>query len=542
MSNEGFGAVTPPLRRGRRQATPLTRRARYLPAVLDALFPGLGHLTAGRKRQAAMFGLPILGLIALGLVVLVTTSGPRLAATVLEPGVLWGLLGLQAAILIWRLLAVGTSIWAPHLSRPTRRDALPIAAILLVAVIAPQAYAGYTTEVAREALDEIFVEPSLPPVAYGTPEPDPSFLESAPPSPSLSPSPSPTPLVPRVTVLLLGIDAGIGRNTYLTDTMIVASLDPVTETVSMVSVPRDMVDVPLPDGRKFRGKINGLVSYARHHPNQFPNSDGTGFDVLRGALGKLLGLDIKYHAAVNLGGFIQVVNKLRGIDVNVARSFCDPTYHEYGYSRGFSIRKGKHHLNGQQALAYARVRKAAGESDFTRAARQQEVLSGIRDRIVKGGFIDDPVGLLRALSKTITTNVPRKILPDLADTMAKVGRQDTYRTVITSPLIASGRDARGSIQIPNLKRILALSAAIFPPTGTLPTKKYRVPKAGGGAATTSGVAGCKPAATPRPTPRPTPKPTPKPTAKPTTAPTPTASAEPAPPASETPAESTPAAP
>ena len=42
----------------------------------------------------------------------------------------------------------------------------------------------------------------------------------------------------------------------------------------MVSIPRDMVDVPLSDGRKFRGKINSLVSYARHHPKQFPGSNG----------------------------------------------------------------------------------------------------------------------------------------------------------------------------------------------------------------------------------------------------------------------------
>ena len=526
MSKEGFGAVTPPLRPRRRHATPATRHGRYLPAVLDALFPGLGHLAAGRRRQAALFGLPILGLLALGLIVLLTTSGPRLAVTLLEPGVLWGLLGLQAAILAWRLLAVGTSIWSRQLPRPSRRDALPIAAILLVAVVAPQAYAGYTTEVAREALDEIFVEPSLPPVAYGTPEPDPSFLESAPPSPSLSPSPSPTRLAPRVNVLLVGVDAGIGRNTYLTDTMIVASFDPVTETVSMVSVPRDMVDVPLPDGRKFRGKINGLVSYARHHPKQFPNSDGTGFDVLRGALGKLLGLDIRYHAAVHLGGFVAVVNKLGGVNVNVARSFCDPTYDEYGFTRGFSITKGKHHLNGQQALAYARVRKAAGESDFTRAARQQEVLTGIRDRIVKGGFIDDPIGLLRALSKTITTNVPRKILPDLADPMTRIGRTDTYRTVIKAPLVSSGFDARGSIQKPNLSRIQKLAKAIFPQDGAKPDAKYQVAKAGPGGVQGSGVSGCGPAATPKP--KPTSKPTPKPTAKPTSAPTPTPPPEPTP--------------
>ena len=65
--------------------------------------------------------------------------------------------------------------------------------------------------------------------------------------------------MPRVTGLIIGVDSGVGRNTYLTDTMIVVSLDPVGKTVSMVSIPRDMVDVPFADGRKYRGKINSLV-------------------------------------------------------------------------------------------------------------------------------------------------------------------------------------------------------------------------------------------------------------------------------------------
>jgi len=320
--------------------------------------------------------------------------------------------------------------------------------------------------------------------------------------------------------VIVGVDAGVDRNTYGTDTMIVVSMDPATETVSMISVPRDMVDVPLADGRTYRGKINGLVSFVRHHPRQFPKNDGTGFDVLMGALGKLLDIKIDYYAAVTLGGFVQVVNTLGGVDVNVARAFCDPRYLEYGFTRGFSITAGKHHLNGNQALAYARVRKAAGESDFTRAARQQEVLSGIRDRVVKGGFVNDPIGLLRAVGKTVTTNVPRKLLPDLADAAAKIGRDGTYRAVISHPLVGSGNDTRGSIQIPNIKKIRALAAALFPTDGSLPRKTYLVPKGSTKAANGSGVSGCGRAA-PRATPRPTPKPTKKPTPKPTKAATPT---------------------
>ncbi len=149
--------------------------------------------------------------------------------------------------------------------------------------------------------------------------------------------------------------------------------------------------------------------------------------------------------------------------------------------------------------------------------------------------VDDPIGLLRAISQTLTTNVPRKILPDLADTMVRVERQDTYRAVISSPLVSSGFDARGSIQIPNLTRIARLAAALFPDTGTLPDKQYRVAKSTTARATTSGVSGCRAAPTPRPTPRPTPKPTVKPTPTPTPKPaaTPTATTAPEPTAAPT---------
>jgi len=98
----------------------------------------------------------------------------------------------------------------------------------------------------------------------------------------------------------------VGRNTALTDTMIVASLDPVGGTVSLVSIPRDMVDVPLPDGRKFKGKINSLVSYVRWHPGKFPGATD-GQSVLAAAIGTLLEIRIDHWAQVNLGGFVALV-------------------------------------------------------------------------------------------------------------------------------------------------------------------------------------------------------------------------------------------
>ncbi|MFL5710182.1 MAG: LCP family protein [Chloroflexota bacterium] len=506
--------------------TPPSGRAgsRYVPAVLDALIPGLGHLVAGRRGRAIILLTPVVVALAIGAWILITTSAPRLVAELLASEVIWGLLAIQGLFLIWRLVAVASSIWNPSLPRPGRADVLPVALVLLL-VIVPQAYGGYATEIARETTDEIFVEP--PPVAVGpseAPQPDPESLEepdvSPSPEASASEPPSAAPAVPRVNGLIIGVDSGVGRNTYLTDTMIVVSLDPVAQTVSMVSIPRDVVDVPLSDGRKFRGKINSLVSYARHHPKQFPGSNGTGFDVLMDALGTLLKEPITYYAKVDLGGFVRVVDTLGGVNVMVARSFCDSHYSEYGYENGFAISKGKHHLNGNQALAYARVRKPAGESDFTRAARQQEVVQGIRDSIVRGGFINDPIGLLKAVGRTVETNVPRKVLPDLADAASHITRKQTYRAVVTHPLVKGAYDSRGSIQKPDVPAIRKLAASIFTTSGTLPPAKYLAPGSTG-SVSGSGVSSCKPPSTPKPTAKPTPKPTVKPaTAAPTAAATP----------------------
>lgn len=503
---------------------PPRRRSRYPPAILDALIPGLGHLVVGRRGRALLFVAPLLVGIATTAWIVATTSAPRLAASLLSNEVIWGLLAAQGLLLASRLIAVGSSLFDPALPRPGRRDLLPIL-LLFAFVIAPQAYAGYATEVAREAADEIFVEPATAVVPAVSAAPDPSFLSTpAPGLPSPSPAPSVDPGSQRVTALVIGVDSGVGRNTYLTDTMIIVSLDRATRTVSMLSIPRDMVDVPMADGRTYRDKINSLVAYARHHPEQFPGSDGTGFDVLMGALGTLTQVPIDYYAKVDLGGFVRVVDVLGGVDVNVAHGFCDPGYDEYGFSNGFSIKAGLHHLNGQQALAYARVRKASGESDFTRAARQQEVISGIRDSIVHGGFLNDPIGLLQAVGRTVETNLPRDLLPDLAELATQVGRDQTYRTVVTHPLVSSGFDVRGSIQLPDIAGIRALAAKLFPTDGSLPSADYGLPKPSGTTAGGSGVGGCNPAPKPKPTPTPKPKPTvtPKPTSSPASSATPEA--------------------
>jgi len=276
------------------------------------------------------------------------------------------------------------------------------------------------------------------------------------------PSPGPG-STERLTVLLIGADRSPSRTTNLTDTMIVASLDPVGKSVSMVSVPRDLIDVPLGDGNTFGPKINSLIDYANRHPDEFPNG---GRAALQRALGALLGIDIHYQAEINLNGFRRMVDAVGGVDVEVARTIDDP---QYNGGRGFHLEAGRHHLDGETALAYVRSRKGAGESDFTRAIRQQQVLVALRDAVTRdGSLLWELPALMDAVGGTIRTDVPYARLPELAAIVDEIGDGDVVKALVRHPLVRSVDSRYGSSLEPDLEAIRAMSAKLFPEPGETP--------------------------------------------------------------------------
>ncbi len=80
-------------------------------------------------------------------------------------------------------------------------------------------------------------------------------------------------------------------------------------------------------------------------------------------------------------------------------------------------------------------------------------LQGIRDSIVRVASFNHPIGLLKAVGRTVETNVPRKVLPDLADAATHITRRQTYGAGITHPLVDGTYDSRGSIQRPDVPAI-----------------------------------------------------------------------------------------
>jgi LCP family protein required for cell wall assembly len=426
-------------RRVRPDSVQLDRR-RLVAAGLSALLPGLGQAFNRRRRLALLFAIPSLLLLVIVAFVMSTQSPTRLLAWIVTPSVLSTLLTLNLVLLAWRLLATGQAFVDTRNAGPTGR--LGIMGVVLIALLVVLPHAMVVAY--GSALQQTFAD------VFEGAESDPDA------------SPVPPALDERVNVLIIGIDKTAARRATLTDTMMVVSLDPVAQTVSMVSIPRDMVGVPLGDGDVFGPKINSLLSYAERHPDEFP--DG-GVAALQGALGALLGIEIDYYAQMDFDGFRTMVDAVGGIDVDVERAFSDPEYD----GRGFSITAGPHHLDGKTALAYVRSRKADGESDFTRAARQQQVLLGLRDAAMSGGsLLWELPGLLDAVGGTFRTDVPVGLLPQLAAVADEMDRDAVTRAVIRHPLVRSERTQYGSSLVPDVAAILAMAAELFPDEGGVP--------------------------------------------------------------------------
>jgi len=138
-------------------AAPGGRRvSRYVPAFLSSIIPGLGQLVMGRRTLAALFLFPVVLLIAGVLAALLVMGPARLAATLIEPEVIWGIIGLQVLFVIWRLLAMATSVLDPAYPKPRARDVVPIG-LLILFIVVPQGLVLAVTDQARQTADTVFV-------------------------------------------------------------------------------------------------------------------------------------------------------------------------------------------------------------------------------------------------------------------------------------------------------------------------------------------------------------------------------------------------
>lgn len=207
----------------------------------------------------------------------------------------------------------------------------------------------------------------------------------------------------RINILLLGVGGGNHNGGTLSDTIMVASIDPVNKTVAMLSIPRDLyVKIP---GYGY-GKINTA------------NSAG-GPELAKEVVGQVLDLPIHYYMQADFAGFKQAVDAVGGVDINNTTKLYDPEYpcdNDRGYCT-FNLPIGQYHLDGQTALKFARCRHGSCGNDFGRAARQQQLLVALRDKALKASTLTNPVklsGLIDSVGDHVRTDLQIKELQKLA--------------------------------------------------------------------------------------------------------------------------------
>jgi LCP family protein required for cell wall assembly len=216
-------------------------------------------------------------------------------------------------------------------------------------------------------------------------------------------------------VLLLGTDRRSAHSgTNNTDTILVFYLDPNTQRVAMLSIPRDLY-VDIPDHGQ--GRINTAYSSGVQ--------DGTGgLEMARQTVSSIIGIPVDHAVLIDFDVFITLVDAVGGVDVDVPYDIYDPTYPDSGIGYDpFYLPAGQHHLEGAVALKYARTRATAG-GDFDRTARQRQIVLAVRDRVLTFDMLPDLIAqspqLWTSLQNAFETDLTLGEMVDLAVTASKI--------------------------------------------------------------------------------------------------------------------------
>ncbi|MBX4197203.1 LCP family protein [Candidatus Saccharibacteria bacterium] len=209
----------------------------------------------------------------------------------------------------------------------------------------------------------------------------------------------------RINILLLGIGGPGHEGANLTDTILLASVDPIKDKATLISIPRDLwVKIP----RNGYQKINAAYADAVDQSTSKTQAgqEGDGIEVLDNTLKPVLdGIHINYHVLLDFSAFRQMVDALGGVTVNVPETLYDPTVAWENHYNPVIAKKGLQTFNGKQALLYVRSRETS--SDFARGERQRLVIAAIKQKALSAGTFANPLkisSLLDSLGQNVYTD------------------------------------------------------------------------------------------------------------------------------------------
>ncbi|AHD06386.1 membrane transcriptional regulator-like protein [Paenibacillus larvae subsp. larvae DSM 25430] len=219
-----------------------------------------------------------------------------------------------------------------------------------------------------------------------------------------------------ITFLLLGIDDRGDGETLNSDTAMAISLNPITKSATVVSIPRDM-EITF-DGRSRKANYVFAHNYIVDKEKAFPKT--------KDFWSSKLGIPVDYMVTIDLEGFRKVVDVLGGVDVNVKMDMC---YRDSSDEDGTNInlKAGQQHLDGPKALDYIRYRKSncgtKESNDHDRNLRQQEVMNQLFGKLKSFNIITKVNDILDVAGDNIKTDVPSDTLKQMILSYMNIERE-----------------------------------------------------------------------------------------------------------------------
>lgn len=263
----------------------------------------------------------------------------------------------------------------------------------------------------------------------------------------------------RFTVLLMGMDRRPGARgfAFLTDTMMVISIDPRTNSMGILSVPRDLY-VPVP-GYAANQRINTALALGE------TRSPGSGATLAMQTVQNNLGMRIHEYILVDFQAVMDIVDAVGGISITTSYTINDRTYPDmnYGYDP-FYLPAGTNLLDGTNALKFARTRH--GDNDLERARRQQQVVFALRDRVLGLNMLPTLIvqapNLLESLSENVKTGLTLNEMIQLAWFVRDMPIENIETGVIDYQYVQNYTTERGEqVLIPVRSRLGTLLVEVF---------------------------------------------------------------------------------
>ncbi len=232
----------------------------------------------------------------------------------------------------------------------------------------------------------------------------------------------------RINVLMLGVGGSGHDGGDLTDTMMVASIDPVNNQAVLFSIPRDLwVKMPTNYIANYQ-KINAAYESGKYKylgsqdiSNKNQKAIQAGFQAVDSTVENVLGVPIHYNVLVNFQAFKQAVDTVGGVTINAPEQLYDPTM---AWENGWSpvlAKAGINNFDGKHALNYVRSRETT--SDFARSQRQRAVMVALKDKVMNLGTLTNPLklsSLLSAFGDNVQSDISLNDMTRMASVMKKI--------------------------------------------------------------------------------------------------------------------------